>query len=209
MIGRSTFILIGFVEKKMNQQSLKVIFVGSSSVGKTSLLNAFKGKENSTETTATISPENVKKTVVNSRNIRIQLDIWDTAGQEKYQAIGAIYYRGADVALLCYDFENRNDINKWIDRILEVTPNCIIVLVITKKDELSDDQIDEMETIADNIIKVQNNVKMCFVTSALKKYKVDELFGYVADCEADHNSTATIKDINTKGQKKKDDGCCG
>jgi len=58
--------------------------------------------------------------VVNNTIVTVQ--IWDTAGQEKYQSIGYAFYRGADCCALCFDLTNKasfDNLNKWKAGFLE------------------------------------------------------------------------------------------
>ena len=81
---------------------LKVIILGDSGVGKTSLMNQFVNKKFSNQYKATIGADFLTKEVmVDDRLVTMQ--IWDTAGQERFQSLGVAFYRGADscVLVLC------------------------------------------------------------------------------------------------------------
>ena len=81
---------------------MKVIILGDSGVGKTSLMNQFVNKKFSNQYKATIGADFLTKEVmVDDRLVTMQ--IWDTAGQERFQSLGVAFYRGADscVLVLC------------------------------------------------------------------------------------------------------------
>ncbi|THD17971.1 Rab protein 7 [Fasciola hepatica] len=81
---------------------LKVIIVGDSGVGKTSLMNQYVTRKFSNQYKATIGADFLtKETVVDDRVATLQL--WDTAGQERFQSLGVAFYRGADCCVLVYD----------------------------------------------------------------------------------------------------------
>ena len=93
----------------------KIVIVGDYKVGKTSLLCRYTDKtfESSIKTTTYVD-FCVKKLVRNEK--RIKLQIWDTAGHERYRTAVASYYRGAMGVILMYDITNRNsflNINHW------------------------------------------------------------------------------------------------
>ncbi|KAL8172423.1 hypothetical protein V2J09_024227 [Rumex salicifolius] len=81
---------------------LKVIVLGDSGVGKTSLMNQYVHKRFSQQYKATIGADFVTKEVqIDDRLVTLQ--IWDTAGQERFQSLGVAFYRGADCCVLAYD----------------------------------------------------------------------------------------------------------
>ncbi|KAH3764258.1 Rab7/RabG-family small GTPase [Pelomyxa schiedti] len=81
---------------------LKVILLGDSGVGKTSILNQYMNHKFSIAYKATIGTDfYTKETLVDDRLVTMQ--IWDTAGQERHQSLGVGFYRGADCCLLVFD----------------------------------------------------------------------------------------------------------
>ncbi|XP_031119611.1 ras-related protein Rab7-like [Ipomoea triloba] len=81
---------------------LKVIVLGDSGVGKTSLMNQYVHKRFSQQYKATIGADFVtKELLIDDRLVTLQ--IWDTAGQERFQSLGVAFYRGADCCVLVYD----------------------------------------------------------------------------------------------------------
>ncbi|RYR49232.1 hypothetical protein Ahy_A07g035576 isoform A [Arachis hypogaea] len=111
---------------------LKVIILGDSGVGKTSLMNQYPmvfplhmyfryvNKKFSNQYKATIGADFLTKEVQFEDRL-FTLQIWDTAGQERFQSLGVAFYRGADCCVLVYDvnsmksFEN---LNNWRDEFL-------------------------------------------------------------------------------------------
>ncbi|XP_073142824.1 ras-related protein Rab7 [Henckelia pumila] len=81
---------------------LKVIVLGDSGVGKTSLMNQYVHKKFSQQYKATIGADFVTKEFQIDERI-VTLQIWDTAGQERFQSLGVAFYRGADCCVLVYD----------------------------------------------------------------------------------------------------------
>merc|ERR1712147_378899 len=123
---------------------LKVIILGDSGVGKTSLMHQYVSKKFSNQYKATIGADFLTKEVqVEDRLVTMQ--IWDTAGQERFQSLGVAFYRGADCCVLVYDvtapttFKN---LESWRDEFLIQAsprdPENFPFVVIGNKVDLAD-----------------------------------------------------------------------
>merc|ERR1712014_384744 len=99
---------------------LKVIILGDSGVGKTSLMHQYVSKKFSNQYKATIGADFITKEVqVEDRLVTMQ--IWDTAGQERFQSLGVAFYRGADCCVLVYDVNSAKSfetLDSWRDEFL-------------------------------------------------------------------------------------------
>eukprot|EP00617_Octactis_speculum_P003894 CAMPEP_0185778624 /NCGR_PEP_ID=MMETSP1174-20130828/93048_1 /TAXON_ID=35687 /ORGANISM="Dictyocha speculum, Strain CCMP1381" /LENGTH=210 /DNA_ID=CAMNT_0028467413 /DNA_START=41 /DNA_END=673 /DNA_ORIENTATION=+ len=84
---------------------LKVIILGDSGVGKTSLMNQYVNKRFTQQYKATIGADFLTKEVMIDDKL-VTIQIWDTAGQERFQSLGVAFYRGADACILVYDITN-------------------------------------------------------------------------------------------------------
>lgn len=84
---------------------LKVIILGDSGVGKTSLMNQYVSKKFTDQYKATIGADFLTKEVMIDDKL-VTMQIWDTAGQERFQSLGVAFYRGADACVLVYDVCN-------------------------------------------------------------------------------------------------------
>eukprot|EP01134_Creolimax_fragrantissima_P004232 CFRG4232T1 len=99
---------------------LKVIMLGNSGVGKSSLMNQFVTKKFSSQYKATIGADFLTKEVIVDDRV-VTLQIWDTAGQERFQSLGMAFYRGADCCVLCYDVtvnKTFESLGSWRDEFL-------------------------------------------------------------------------------------------
>merc|ERR1712070_1069879 len=123
---------------------LKVIILGDSGVGKTSLMHQYVSKKFSNQYKATIGADFLTKEVqVEDRLVTMQ--IWDTAGQERFQSLGVAFYRGADCCVLVYDvntaktFEN---LDNWRDEFLiqasPMDPESFPFVVLGNKADLTE-----------------------------------------------------------------------
>ncbi|EPT25054.1 GTPase RAB7 [Toxoplasma gondii ME49] len=104
-IGLSSLAPHGFCMPPKKKALLKVIILGDSGVGKTSLMNQYVNKKFSNQYKATIGADFLTKDVViDDKEVTVQ--IWDTAGQERFQSLGVAFYRGADCCVLVFDVTN-------------------------------------------------------------------------------------------------------
>jgi len=106
---------------RIKKKTLKIILIGDSGVGKTSLMNRFSSGKFTGQYKATIGADFVSKeipvTVPSTGETKLcVLQIWDTAGQERFQSLGVGFYRGADACILVYDItdpESLEHLNHW------------------------------------------------------------------------------------------------
>uniref|UniRef100_A0A914RNK3 Uncharacterized protein n=1 Tax=Parascaris equorum TaxID=6256 RepID=A0A914RNK3_PAREQ len=95
---------------------VKVVIVGSTGVGKTSIVMRLDGQGFSSKVSSTLGASFIVSSFLVSGR-RIELQIWDTAGQERYMSMVPMYVRNAVAALVVYDVSMKqtfNDLNKWI-----------------------------------------------------------------------------------------------
>uniref|UniRef100_G1KIV5 Calcium release activated channel regulator 2A n=1 Tax=Anolis carolinensis TaxID=28377 RepID=G1KIV5_ANOCA len=113
----------------------KIIFVGESSVGKTSFLRRVCEDRFSSGTAATVGVDYSVKTVAVD-NRRIVLQLWDTAGQERYRSITKQFFRKADGVIVMYDITTRETflaVKQWLVSIEEATGENIPILLLGNK----------------------------------------------------------------------------
>ena len=92
--------------KKKNQMiELKMILLGESGVGKTSIINRYFHDKFESNMTSTLSMSYVDKELTIG-NKKIKLNIWDTIGQEKYRSISKLFLNETKIVLLVYDITN-------------------------------------------------------------------------------------------------------
>lgn len=99
---------------------LKVIILGDSGVGKTSLMNQYVNKKFTNQYKATIGADFLTKEVMIDEKL-VTMQIWDTAGQERFQSLGVAFYRGADCCVLVFDLTNPKSfesLDSWRDEFL-------------------------------------------------------------------------------------------
>ncbi|CAK82791.1 unnamed protein product (macronuclear) [Paramecium tetraurelia] len=105
-----------FQIKSEIQLCFKIVFLGQSSVGKTSLIKQFLKNEFVMKSMSTVGVTCESKIViVNNQQVKVQL--WDTAGQERFRSITKNYYRGCDAVVIVYDVTNMksfDQVSSWI-----------------------------------------------------------------------------------------------
>eukprot|EP01120_Amphizonella_sp_Union-15-10_P000749 TRINITY_DN1077_c0_g1_i1.p1 TRINITY_DN1077_c0_g1~~TRINITY_DN1077_c0_g1_i1.p1 ORF type:complete len:201 (-),score=25.82 TRINITY_DN1077_c0_g1_i1:126-728(-) len=161
------------------QYLFKYIIVGNSGVGKSCLLLQFTEKRFQTSHDVTIGVEFGSRTVT-LQDKQVKLQIWDTAGQEKFRSITRSYYRGAAGALLVYDITRRESFDKlseWLDDCRKYSNSNIVIILIGNKCDLEGNRqvsIEEGEqfakrnglTFMETSAKSSQNVEDAFINTA-------------------------------------------
>jgi len=160
----------------------KVVILGHTGVGKTSMVNQYVRGQFSGNTTATIGAAFMKKEVqVNNWNITLQ--IWDTAGQERFRSMAPMYYRGAHAAILVFDVSSQETLDKvsgWVEELQgHANEDSVLVLAANKCDlrSVSPDTCVSLEKAQAYARTIGATV---FETSAKTGRGVEELFDHVA-----------------------------
>ena len=128
-----------------NKTVIKILVLGSSNVGKTSLMTRYATGTFTGQRMPTVGADFMtKRVILDEREVTMQ--IWDTAGQERFHqgTLGSAFYRGANGALLCYDVNNvksQEQLCAWRDECLQQKLSGAIhfpVVVIGNKVDLRD-----------------------------------------------------------------------
>lgn len=114
------------------------VLFSNSAVGKSCLLLQFTDNKFRHQHELTIGVEFGAKTIeIDGKVVKIQ--IWDTAGQEAFQAITRTYYKGAVGALLVYDITRRETfthVKKWLEDVRANSSKSIVIILIGNKKDL-------------------------------------------------------------------------
>ena len=133
-----------------NYQTCKIVLLGESGVGKTCIISQFVNQTFQEDVESSSSGTFSSKTLIYNNNQVLKLEIWDTAGQEKYRSIASMFYKEADVAILVYDITRKESFEQikqyWLNQIKEYSPeNIILALCGNKSDLINEEQVDEEE----------------------------------------------------------------
>jgi Ras-related protein Rab-1A len=109
--------------KKEYDHEFKVLIIGDSSVGKSSILNRYVDNKFDEVFISTIGVDfKIKKLNVDNKDIKLQ--IWDTAGQERFKAIIRSYFKSSNGILMVYDITTRHSFNHLKDWYETINTYC-------------------------------------------------------------------------------------
>ena len=188
--------------------SYKVILIGDTGVGKTSLAIRQCRGQFSFQMAPTIGINHMK-TVVALSDKKVELKIWDTAGQENFAPLLTTYSRGAQVCIIVASFVDPNsqeNLEKWHQRLQANGENPPIVVAINKIDM----QEGAQNTIEQIREKYEQQFPNLFFVSSRTGDGVAELFSCVADEAVKANSPSSpTKAVNLADEStKSSNNCC-
>ena len=95
----------------------KIVLIGNSGVGKTSIAVKYRENKFIENPKATVGASYIPKNIAFKDGSMLRLHIWDTGGAEKFKAIAPLYYRGAHAALVVYSITDENSfrsLDEWL-----------------------------------------------------------------------------------------------
>ena len=186
------------------EHNFKVVLVGETGVGKTSIISQFIDQVFEEELQTSTGGSFSSKEIFFDNGKSLKLEIWDTAGQERYRSLTKIFYKNSSCAILVYDITKKQTFdelkNYWIGQIKESAPKDIMLAVVGNKEDLLDkEQVDENE--ARDFAK-ENNA-LFFSTSAKNSNAINQLFIDIGKKYTGWNSNAKIE-LNKENKEKND-----
>ena len=121
--------------------SFKLVLLGESSVGKSSIALRFVKDQFEDFRESTIGAAFLTQTVRRDENTTVKLEIWDTAGQERYKSLAPMYYRNAHCAIVVYDItqeESLENAKGWIRELQRHADSNIVIALVGNKLDLAD-----------------------------------------------------------------------
>lgn len=165
---------------KVNGSEPRVILIGDSGVGKTSIIG-YAAQNVYPELTRPTIGAAVTALTVHVDNEDVQFHVWDTAGQEIYRSIVPLYFKGAVAAIVVFsidDAKSFRSLNDWIAQLNAYTPSQVPIVIVANKWDLSDDnQRVDMDRASD---WAKTNGYPLYKTSARTGLGIQELLTFIA-----------------------------
>jgi len=149
----------------MSQKTFKLVFLGDSSVGKSSVIAQHVQKKFDEFLEPTIGAAFLSTNIFIDES-KINLQIWDTAGQERYKSLAPMYYRGAHAAVVVYDITSYDSFKGaifWVKELYKNNSKSIIFFVGNKLDrndsrKVSQEEINKYSEL-NNLINIEVSAK--------------------------------------------------
>ena len=200
----------------------KVLILGNSQVGKSSILNQFTEGSFSDSMPPTLGIDyKISQIAVGGETIKLQ--IWDTAGQEKFKSITENFYKGAQGIILVFDLVDRDsfsNIRVWLKNVFEKAGQNVVICLCGNKLDLFESYSRDPNTAAkcvkqEEVDQLLAEHSFNFIkASAKKNQNIKEIFNYIA-AELLKKNADLIKEYRGKGlkggeqdKKEKEGGCC-
>ena len=190
----------------------KILLLGDSTVGKTCILMQYTDKTFQDVHMSTIGLDYRLRsmTLKNGKNIKLQ--IWDTAGQDRFRAITKNYYRGANGIILVYDITNLqsfDNVKNWVSQIREEASKNVIIYIAGNK----------IDNEGGRKVTTENGKKLAeeygfpfYETSAKNDINIKETFDDIVEkIDSVYSKLETNEGNIKKNQlykRKKKSGCC-
>jgi len=157
-----------------NRTEVKIILVGDTNVGKTSISTRYITKKFQSESEPTIGAGFFSRELV-IQGVNCTLTIWDTAGQEEYRYLVPVYYRNAAIAIVVFDQTNHStfvSVPSWIEDVQKNAGQDVILVLCGNKTDIEPKMVD-----SEKILEIENKYGLIYIeTSAITGYGISKLF---------------------------------
>ena len=197
-----------------NSIPIKIIMVGSISVGKTSLVAKYAtGKKllrrESTKNASFVS----KKKMVNG--IKFEIKLWDTAGQEKYKSLTKLFTKDAKIAFLVYsiiDEQSFNELDNWLELVKSANEDAVIYGVVANKSDLASEKKvpdEKGKEFAKNIGAEWRTTSAIIEGEGIDNFINDLFMKYYSIYFSYSNTNSLSITLSTEPSTVKKKKCCG
>ena len=197
--------------KKQDENNIKMILVGSSGAGKTNIINFLIGEKFQSTALSTTSSSYIEKQITIDNKL-YEVEIWDTAGQEKFHSLTKIFIKGAKIVLFVYELTSRKsfeEIDFWVKTVKDlIGEQPVIGLAGNKKDLYLQEEVNDEEGVQ----KGEEIGAIFKVTAAKTGFGISELFEqlmreYIKKSEKGDFSDDKALNLQKRNLKKKRK-CC-
>ena len=165
----------------LNENVYKLLLLGDSTVGKTCFLIKYTDQSFQDIHMATIGLDYRIKTMKLKNNKEVKIQIWDTAGQDRFRSITKNYYKGSHGIILIYDITNPitfENITHWVSQVREEASKNVVIYLIGNKIDLEEERkvsTEEGEKLAEKLGLPFNE------TSAFDGTNINETFDDIVE----------------------------
>lgn len=177
---------------RQEHSTWKIIVVGDMNTGKTSIIERYCDGH-FMEYYKPSTGIDLKKKIINYENKTIFLNIWDTAGTEKYQSLIQLYYRGAIGLFIVYDVTDLNSLHNlefWMKNIDDFAPSNVVRILIGNKCDLESNR--KVSTEEGQLVAQHFGIPF-FEVSSKNNLNVDDSFMKMISMINEMESENTIK----------------
>ena len=200
-------------EGETKEHSYKILLLGDSAVGKTCFLKRYTDGTFQDVYLSTIGYDFKFKNVKLKSGKEVRIQLYDTAGQERFRTIAKAYYKGAHGIILMYDVTNQksyDNIKRWLEQIKKEASNKICILLVANKVDMKDERVISVENGKN--LATENNLKI-IEASAKEDINVSNVFQEITEEVASKfgditKSTIKIENNNNKENVNTEKGCC-
>jgi len=223
----------------MSMETIKVVLVGESGTGKTSIIQQFAYKMFDPNCTTSISSQYISKVLsFSDMQASLKIEIWDTAGQERYRSMAKLFYKEAKIIIFVYDSTSKSSFEElkkyWIPEVQNTRNKDSILAIVGNKCDLYEIMAvnrDEAMELADSINAVfqmtsaKSGVGINALFENLGRLYLDPDFDYKAQDRIDkenyeqkklmeeskknQESNMSVKITKKAKNNNKRRGCCG
>ena len=192
----------------LNENVYKLLLLGDSTVGKTCFLIKYTDQSFQDIHMATIGLDYRVKTMKLKNNKEVKIQIWDTAGQDRFRSITKNYYKGSHGIILIYDITNRRtfeNVQQWISQIREETSQNVVIYLIGNKIDMKE----ERKVSTEEGKKLADELGLPFMeTSAKEGININEVFDDIVERVDKVFGNIPTAQKKNKVYKPKNSKCC-
>ena len=202
---------------KYSDQIFKILLLGDAGVGKSSIILRYKKNEFNASMVSSIGVDfKTKDIIVNDKKVKLQL--WDTAGHERFRTITTSYYRGAHGIATVFDLSERESfehVEKWLEEINKYAKENVMRFLIGNKSDL----VDKRQVTYEEVRALANRLNIYYVeTSAKNNINISDFFqiatkNYLSKYDFKKEKelagvSLDSKKLNVSKNNNKQFGCC-